>query len=313
MTYIGIDIGGTKTAGGIVTEDGAVITRLSLSTPVKDGGQAILDNAIEVAKRLIEQSKQRVEGIGVGTGGQIDSDSGVVFSATAVLPGYCGLKISEGFSNALGVSTKTDNDVNVLALAEYRFGAARKLSKGTVIFLALGTGVGGAILIDGKLHYGRTWTGGELGHIIIDISQNARKDLGGAKGTLEAYCSGSGLVNTYCELTGQKNNNLTGEDIATEAQKDPNDNAVKAITKTGEYLGYGLASLANTFDPDLFVIGGGLAALGDRLLGPAIKVLKENAMPGPGTCPVVLAELGNDAAIVGAASLVIPNKARLAL
>src|SRR5689334_16199843 len=99
MTYIGIDIGGTKTAGGIVTEDGAVINRLSLPTPVKEGGQAILDNAIEVAKKLIEQSKQKIEGIGVGTGGQIDAENGVVFSATAVLPGYCGLKIADGFSN----------------------------------------------------------------------------------------------------------------------------------------------------------------------------------------------------------------------
>ncbi len=310
MNYIGIDVGGTKTAGGIVGEDGTVSKRLSLPTPVKEGGPAILANAIEVARKLLDGASN-VKAIGVGTGGQIDAEQGVVFSATAVLPGYCGLRIADGFKNALGLETKVDNDVNVLALAEHRFGAARSIKRGTVVFLALGTGVGGAILINGELHHGATWTGGELGHILLSIDPNARCDIGGAKGTLEAYCSGPGLVQTYCELTGNKNAELTGEQVVSEADKDPSGPAAKAIEQTGEYLGFGLVTLANALDPNLIVIGGGLASLGERLLLPARKVLKAHAMPGPGQCQVVNAELGNDAAIVGAASLAMKLESAL--
>jgi glucokinase len=311
MNYIGIDIGGTKIAGGIVTSEGKVIARKETPTPIKDGGPRILQEAIAVAKSLLQGFSSKIEGIGIGAGGQIDTDRGLVFSATDVIPGWKGIRITDAFSSELALPAAVDNDVNVLALAENHFGAARTLSNATVVFLALGTGVGGAILTKGAVHHGAHWSGGELGHILLTMDPNARQDLGGARGTLEAYCSGPGLVQTWRELTGTSDLTgirdlaATGHDVVKDAESNPSGPGGQAVRKTGEYLGFGLVTLANALDPDLFVIGGGLSQLGDALLEPARKVLKEHALPGPATSPVVVAELGINAAIVGAACLVM--------
>jgi glucokinase len=305
MNYIGIDIGGTKIAGGIVTSDGKITARQERPTPIKEGGHRILQEAIDVARLLIDGANHGIQGVGVGAGGQIDTVQGIVYSATDVIPGWKGMRITEAFSKALALPSAVDNDVNVLALAENRFGAARLVSKGTVVFLALGTGVGGALLSNGAVHHGAHWSGGEFGHILLTIDPNARRDLGGAIGTLEAYCSGPGMVQTWRELTGSTDSNITGEHVVSDAKKNPSGLSSAAIRKTGEYLGFGLVSLANALDPDLVIIGGGLSELGDALLEPARRVLRKHALPGPATCSVVTAQLGIDAPIVGAASLVM--------
>lgn len=309
MYFIGIDIGGTKIAGGIVSSEGEITDRQETPTPIKEGGKRILEEAINVAKSLLNGSSRSVKAIGIGAGGQIDTKNGVVYSATDVIPGWKGMHITETVTKALGVPSAVDNDVNVLALAENRFGAARAFPNGTVVFLALGTGVGGALLSNGAVHHGAHWSGGEFGHILLSMDANARCDLGGAKGTLEAYCSGPGLVQTWRDLTGSKDQNITGHDVVRDAEKNPKGAGSQAIAKTGEYLGFGLVTLANALDPDLIVIGGGLSELGDALLKPARQILSKHALPGPATCPVVTAELGIDAAIVGAASLVMPSGA----
>jgi len=305
--FCGIDIGGTKIAGGIVDNQGRVSSRNERPTPVKEGGAQILADSIELARSIIAAAPEKVQAIGIGAGGQIDSDQGLVFSATEVLPGWKGQRITEAFERQIGLPSKVDNDVNVLGLGESRFGAARKLRKATVVFLALGTGVGGAIVIDGQVLRGAHWSGGELGHILVSMDENARVDIGGAKGTLEAYCSGPALVQIWREMSGHESTDLSGHDVVADADLDPKGAGAQAINRIGTYLGFGLVTLANALDPDLIIIGGGLAALGDRLLKPAVTVLKARAMPGPATCPVVTAELGADAAIVGAASLVIPQ------
>ncbi len=303
--YIGIDIGGTKIAGGIVTEDGKIIARQEKPTPIKAGGQCILQDSIAVARALIETGVADVHGVGVGAGGQIDTIRGVVFSATDVIPGWKGMAIVESFGAVFNLPAAVDNDVNVLALAECRFGAAQSLGKGTIVFLALGTGVGGALVNNGLVHHGAHWSGGEFGHILLSMDANARLDTGGAIGTLEAYCSGPGLVQNWRDITGNTSAAVTGRDVVKDAEENAGGSGAQAIAKTGEYLGFGLVSLANALDPDLIIIGGGLSELGDALLQPARQVLKRHALPGPATCPVVTAQLGIDAAIVGAASLVM--------
>jgi glucokinase len=309
MPYIGIDIGGTKIAGGIVTSDGSITARDERPTPIKEGGHRILEEAIAVARSLILSSKQNIQAVGIGAGGQIDTTQGLVYSATDVIPGWKGIRVTEAFTSALELPSAVDNDVNVLALAEGRFGAARMFPNGTVVFLALGTGVGGALLCNGVVHHGAHWSGGEFGHILLTMDANARRDTGGAIGTLEAYCSGPGLVQTWRELTGSTDPNTTGHDVVSDAKRNPSGPGSQSITKTGEYLGFGLVSLANALDPDLIIIGGGLSELGEALLEPARRVLKQHALPGPATSPVVTAQLGVDAAIVGAASLVMASVA----
>jgi glucokinase len=323
--FIGIDIGGTKIAGAVVSHDGQVFNRQERPTPVREGGNAILAEAIDLAGRLIQEAQpgdEQIIAIGIGAGGQIDAEQGLVFSATEVLPGWKGTKITEAFEAAWHLPCKVDNDVNVLALGECRFGAARHLSNsatnsGTIVFLALGTGVGGALINRGLVHHGAHWSGGEFGHILLSMAPDARLDTGGAQGTLEAYCSGPGMVETYKELirlsdlSDLSDDNIDGHDVVAAANLEKAQGLIagpgqRAVALTGQYLGFGLTTLANALDPDLIIIGGGVAALGEDLLGPARSVLRARALPGPSACPVVVAELGVDAAVVGAACLVIP-------
>ena len=291
--YLGIDIGGTKIAAGLVTAEGQVLRRSRCPTPLT-GGTAVLDAALALAQ---EYKHEPIAGVGVGTGGQVNADTGVIVSATDLLPGWAGTDVKAAFEAAFNVPCFVDNDVNALAVGEGRFGAGRNLS--TVAYLALGTGVGGALLLQGRLHHGAHWAGAEFGHLFLTLTDGPRR-------TLENFASGSGLVQTYRELSGFSGE-ITGETIAAEAGRDPESLSAQAVTRTGEYLGYGLVSLANILDPDLIVIGGGLSALGDLLLEPARRVLARHALPGPARCPVVPAALGSDASLIGAAALAMSD------
>ena len=291
--YLGIDIGGTKIAAGLVSAEGQVLRQSRCQTPLS-GGTAILDAALGLSRQYYGEP---IAGIGVGTGGQVNADLGIIVSATELLPGWAGTNIKMAFEAAFGAPCFADNDVNALAVGESRFGAGRNLS--TVVYLALGTGVGGALLLNGRLHHGAHWTGAEFGHLLMTMGEGPRQ-------TLEDYASGPGLVQTYREITGLSGA-ATGEAIAAEAKRDPESLPAQVVTRTGEYLGYGLVSLANILDPDLIVIGGGLSALGDLLLEPARRVLARHALPGPAQCPVVLAALGAEASLVGAAALAMRN------
>ena len=294
--YLGIDIGGTKIAGGLVTEEGRILRSARVPTPLT-GGEAILAAALDLARALLAEAPETVASIGIGTGGQVDVERGFVVSASDLLPGWAGIAVTAAFEDAFGLPAFVDNDVNALAAGESRFGAGRGL--GTVVFLALGTGVGGALLLHGRLHHGAHWTGGEFGYLLLTTDMTARRK------TLEDLAGGPGLVKTWREMTSSEAP-MTGEEIAAEAVRDPDGPAARAVTRTGEHLGFGLASLANALDPDLIVIGGGLAALGDTLLDPARRILGQFALPHLAHCPVVLAALGRDAALVGAASLAMP-------
>ena len=287
--YLGIDIGGTKIAAGLVSAGGQVLQKSRCLTPLT-GGTAILDAALALAQ---EYRSEPIAAVGIGTGGQVNADLGVIASATDLLPGWAGTNVRAAFEAAFGVPCFVGNDVNALAVGENRFGAGR--NRRTVAYLALGTGVGGALLLDGKLHHGAHWTGAEFGHLLLTMGSSPRR-------TLEDYASGPGLVQTYRELCGF-HGEISGEAIAEEAGCDPESLSAQAVARTGEYLGYGLVSLANILDPDLFVIGGGLSALGDLLLEPARRVLLSQALPGPARCPVAVAALGPDASLVGAAAL----------
>jgi len=288
---LGIDIGGTKIAGGLVTDGGRVMLSDRRPTPLTSGA-AILEAALDLARALQEAAPGPLFAIGIGTGGQVDTERGVIVSATSLLPGWAGMEVKGSFERAFGLPCGVDNDVNALAVGEARFGAGRGLQ--TVLYLALGTGIGGALLLGGRVHHGATWTGGEFGHLLLTTDEAAPRK------TLEDWAGGPGLAQTYREMTGA-GMEVTGEAVGAEAARDPDGPAARAVARTGECLGFGLASLANILDPDLIVIGGGLAALGDALLDPARRVLHRHALPGPARCPVVPAALGSDAAVIGAA------------
>jgi glucokinase len=303
--YLGVDIGGTKTAVALVAENGSIVYIDQTPTPVNPGGVEILENAVALAKKICAKldKNARLLGIGIGAGGQINAETGVVVSATDILPGWAGIRIREGFQYAFeSVSNiAVDNDVNAFASGEWKFGAARGAKN--ALFLALGTGVGGAAIVDGRLLRGAHHSGAEFGHILFIIPEDDRHDRQGYRGSLEAYVSGPGLVSTWREIAGSHDDEVTGRYITGEAKANPSGDCGTAVTRTGTYLGYGLASLANVFDPEIIVIGGGLASLGDMLLDPARNILKKYALPGPRSANVVTALLGANSSVVGAASL----------
>lgn len=306
MNYIGVDIGGTKISVALVTDDGHVIARADGPTPKTSvAGDAILNRVGAMAIELMN-GHDDVAGVGVGAGGQVDPLNGRIITATDVIPGWAGAEVASVLSSRLRLPVAVDNDVNALAVGEARFGAA--CGHNTVIFLALGTGVGGALLVNGHLHRGGHWSGAEFGHIILSMESDAPFDLGGSQGTLEAYVSGYGLVNTWRAISGSDDPCVTGKDIGEEASIDSGSTAAEAVRKTGRTLGFGIASLANALDPDIIVVGGGLSSLGDLLLNPARSVLAERGLPWVKHCPVAPAQQGSDASVIGAAALAMRSK-----
>ena len=291
--YLGLDVGGTKIAGGLVTGDGQVVLSRRVPTPLT-GRTDLLGALIGLAQSLLAEAPEPPIAVGVGTGGQVDVERGFVLAASNLLPGWTGTDVRGALEAALNLPVFVDNDVNALAVGEGRFGAARGLP--TVVFLALGTGVGGALLLDGRVHHGSHWSGGEFGYVFLASDEDARRK------TLEEWAAGPGLVQTWREMVGSEAP-MSGADVAAEATRDPDGPAARAVARTGEALGFGLAGLANALDPDLIVIGGGLASVGAPLLEPAIRILRQYGVPGPADCPVVPAALGPDASLIGAACL----------
>jgi glucokinase len=205
------------------------------------------------------------------------------------LPGWAGQNIKLAFENAFSVSTTVDNDVNALAVGECRFGAG--VGRNPVVFLALGTGVGGAVMYNGNLLRGAHGIDTELGQLHLFPSL-----------TLESCCCGDALWEKFLEVGGSPDTDRKSLATLAEQSFAP---AQSAINQVAYSLGFGLVSLANLFDPEVFIIGGGLASLGDLLLKPAQGVLQEHAMLRARKTPVILASLGSEASTIGAASLAL--------
>jgi glucokinase len=301
---LGIDIGGTKIAAALVDADtGEVLASDRVPTHAREGGEAVLERAVEMGRTLIGEGITRNVplplAVGVGAGGQIDPMTGVVLSATDLLPDWAGMPIRMMFEDAFGLPVAADNDVNALGVGEARFGAGRDCPN--VLFLSLGTGVGGAIIADGRLYHGARGAGGEVGHLIL--YPDGLPCTCGGRGCLEQYASGAALARLYQEEGGGVE--MDGAVIGAEAREDPVGPAARAVRRLGEYLGLGLTSLASVLDPDKIIIGGGLSDLGDLLLDPARAVLIARALPVVRYTPVVLPGLGPDATVIGAASLAL--------
>lgn len=304
-TVLGVDIGGTKIAGGVVdTETGAVLLAARTPTRASEGGVAVLRRSLDLAGELVAQAKTQgvplPTAVGVGAGGQIDPVSGVVLSATDVLPGWAGTRIKEAFEQEVGLRTAVDNDVNALAVGESKFGAGQGALN--LIYLALGTGVGGAIIAGGRLYYSATGVSGELGHLML--FPDGLPCTCGGRGCLEQYTCGPALWRRFTELGG-KTVDGDGPSLLEQAAANPTGPAARAVADVGYYLGLGLVSLANIFGPDRFIIGGGVASIGYMLLTPARRTLAERALPPVRHIPVVTPGLGEEASLIGAASLAL--------
>ncbi len=300
----GIDLGGTFVKFALVSEQGEILFEGKLSI----GGKATREDTLSTLKKAIHQVKQNADsagltltGIGIGSPGIVYE--GVVIGGADNLDRWENIDLSGIFSAEFGLPVLADNDANVMGLGEVAFGAASQCTD--VIFLTVGTGIGGAIVMNGILYGGYKNHGAELGHIAID--HNGIECSCGGKGCLEAYASTNALIARFAQLAGIDADQVDGYHIVRKFREgDPA--AMTAMREHTDYLGHGVASFINTFAPQKVVIGGGISEAGQFYINMIKKAAFRYAMPACSKyTDVVAASLGNRAGCLGAASLIFSN------
>ena len=313
---IGIDLGGTSVKLAILTTAGDIQEKWSIKTNILDEGSHIVPDIIESIKHRFEThglTKDDFLGIGMGSPGVIDTEAGTVIGAYNLNWKTLQL-VKKQFETELGLPFFIDNDANVAALGEQWVGAGE--NNPDVVFMTLGTGVGGGVIAAGNLIRGVKGAGGELGHITVDFEAPFDCTCG-KKGCLETVASATGIVNLtrrYAEEyagdaklkqmidDGQE---VTAKDVFDLA-KEGDDLALIVYRHFSDYLGVACANIAAVLNPAYIVLGGGVSAAGEFLLEGVRKVFAENSFPQiKESTQLVLATLGNDAGVLGAASLVL--------
>ncbi len=310
---IGADLGGTKMAIGVLDSNQKVRYRTTAPTAGIELDR-LLDRLEKNLWAALDACPQ-AEAIGLGIPSTIDRVRGVAI-ASVNLP-IANVPIRELISKRLGVPTFIDNDANVAALAEHRFGAAVEATN--TVLLTIGTGIGGGLVLGGEVYRGSTGAGAELGHIVID--ENGPRCQGNCPnhGCVEALASGTALGREG-RIAAEANPGSAlgraleaGEEIVghtvTDAAISGDPVAIEVVATIGRHLGVALASLANIFEPDVIVIGGGVMAAGELLLEPARIELRARALSPMSATSVVAAELGPDAGMIGAAQMALEESA----
>ena len=311
---IGVDVGGTKVAAGLVDDEGRILARTRLPTPGRSPAE-VADTIAAVVRELREDaagSGQQVAAVGVGAAGFVDVHRSRVLFAPNL--NWRDEPLRDEVTRRTGLPAVVENDANAAAWGEFRFGAGRDVSD--LVMVTVGTGIGGGIVLDGRLHRGASGLAGEFGH--LEVVKGGRRCGCGQDGCWEQYCSGRALlreareiadVRPYeavrlLELGGGRPEGIEALEVTLAAQEgDPA--ALACFAEVGRWLGQGLADLAAALDPLVFVVGGGVADAGALLLDPARRHL-ETHLTAAGYRPVPevrAAELGNDAGLVGAADL----------
>ena len=306
---IGVDVGGTKVAAGVVDEDGTILARTRRPTPSSSPGD-VEETIAALVKEL--RADHDVEAVGIGAAGFIDADRSRVLFAPNLA--WRDEPLRDEVSKRIGLPVVVENDANAAAWAEHRFGAGR--GSADLVCVTVGTGIGGGLVLGGALYRGRYGIGAEFGH--MQVIPDGRRCGCGQRGCWEQYCSGRALLHEAREIAdvqpaygarllelGQgRPEGIEAPEVTTAAREgDPA--ALACFAEVGGWLGQGLADLAALLDPEAFVVGGGVADAGDLLLDPARETFARK-LTGTGHRPraeIRLAELGNEAGLVGAADL----------
>lgn len=312
---IGIDLGGTTAKIGILSQSGDILSKWELSTDISEEGTKIVPNIIQSIKAYLDSEKLSSEdflGIGMGTPGTVNRKNGTVIGAFNL--NWKTLQpIREQFESSTGIPFFLDNDANVAALGEQWKGAGN--NETNVSFITLGTGVGGGLVTDGTLIHGAVDAAGEVGHITVE--PGGYECTCGKKGCLEQYASATGIVRLardlakeYSEESDLKTLVLSNDPLDSKAIFD----AAKAgdtyanfvVDRFAYYLGLALGNIANILNPSTIVLGGGVSKAGEFLVEKVSKVVEEFTFPTiRSVTKIKIAELENDAGMIGAASLVI--------
>lgn len=314
MIYVGVDVGGMSIKVGLVTSDGKIVLSRAFETEQEKGFKSMFARTADMINVLLTEAGYSVldlAGVGVGIPGTVDTKRGMIVSAVNI--GCKNENLVEEMSQYFNVPIMVGNDANMAALGEQRFGAGK--GHDNVVMVTLGTGIGGGIVIDGKLYEGNGGAGGEVGHQIIAI--DGEQCNCGRRGCWEKYASATGLINQTKVAMAENPNSLMHKIVAEQGKvdgrtaflaKDAGDEAGSAVVEQYlHYLSEGLLNLAYILHPEVFIIGGGISHEGKNVMQP----LKQNVdmdLERSGMLPyieIVQAELGNNAGIIGAAALVM--------
>ncbi|MCW2667348.1 MAG: glucokinase, family [Frankiales bacterium] len=307
---IGVDIGGTKIAAGVVDENGTVLATTRRPTP--SASPADVEDVIASCVAELRSTHPDAAAIGIGAAGFIDAERSKIYVAPNLA--WRDEPLRDAVQARTGLPVVVENDANAAAWAEHRFGAGR--GEAHMVMVTVGTGIGGGIVLDGQLYRGRFGIGAEFGH--MQMVQAGRRCGCGQHGCWEQYCSGRALLHEareiadvqrgygarLLELGGGRPEGIEAPEI-TQAAREGDPAARDCFEEIGSWLGQGLADLAAVLDPGLFVIGGGVADAGELLLAPARRVFTER-LTGTGSRPQAAirpAALGNAAGMVGAGDL----------
>jgi glucokinase len=297
---LALDIGGTKLAVGVVDGTGYVHSFLVAPSDAKRGAEETLERLFELGRQAVAESGvpwERIRAVGIGCGGPLDSERGVLL-APPHLPGWRDVPVTELARQAFGRPAVLENDATAAAAGEHRFGAG--VGTRHMVYLTISTGVGGGVIVDGRLYRGAQGNGAELGHVTVDWHGRPCRGCG-RRGCLEAYVSGTSIAERAAEAG---MDGATASDVAAAASAG-DERALAVWDETIEALACGLTSIVNLFEPELVVIGGGVSRTGEQLLGPVRERVRSEAMtPAGAVVNIVPAALGEKVGVVGAAAIV---------
>src|SRR5215469_9391682 len=303
VPVIGLDIGGSKLAAALIDDAGEIVAREQAVSPAAEGPEAMVAAAGALVNFLVAAATRRPKlpqpvAVGVATAGVVDPDEGVIRSAVDTIKGWAGVPLGRRLEELTGLPVAVENDVNAMGLAETSRGAAHGARSALIV--AVGTGIGGALLLDGQLWRGRTGSAGEIGHIPVDVGggENALPCNCGGAGHLEAIAAGPGIAARYAALAGD-GRACRLEEVGR-ACSDGDEAAIGVVNHAGSVLGRALGGLCNVVDPEVIVLAGGVIGLGGPFVDPLISALRVEALPGPAKVAVRVSELGADAGVVGA-------------
>lgn len=312
MYNIGIDLGGTNIKVGVVDENYNIVGRSNIKTNLPRPAEEIVDSIVEGVRLACEDAKiavSDVNSIGIGTPGTANRNTGVVLYSCNL--GFNNFELGGMLSSKLGTEVFVENDANAAAFGEVVNGAGKGYKD--VVVITLGTGVGGGIIIGGKIYTGFNFCGGELGHTVIEY--NGRQCGCGRKGCFEAYSSATALINFTKEAMEEDKNtkmweiagSIDGVDgkTAFDGFRAGDKTATEVVNKYINYLGCGLTNVVNIFQPEVLLIGGGICKEGENLTKPLLEYIAKESYCIDPNCSTKLdiAKLGNDAGIIGAAYL----------
>ena len=312
MRYVvGIDIGGTNIVAGTVAEDGSeVLGLVSEPTLPEQGAEGVLSRIMKLARASMAAARgKEIAGLGIGSPGPLDTTTGVVLLTPNL--GWVNFPLRDRVAGALGMPATLDNDANCAIFGEWWRGAARGASH--VVGLTIGTGIGGGIVLAGRVYRGKSDIAGEIGHMTNDL--NGRRCKCGNYGCLEAYASGPAIAARAIEgieagadssLPRYVNGDLARitAQIVYEAAHDGDGYALEVVHDTAKFLGAGVANVVNIFNPEVVVICGGVTLAGDKLFLPLRSEVKRRAFkPAVEACRIVPGELTGTAGVYGAAAV----------